>query len=660
MDITARLKELQRLVEYHSHRYYVLDDPVLSDFEYDRLYHELLALEEAHPTFADPNSPTRRVGGETLSSFQPVAHAVQMGSLQDVFDLNEIDAFDAWVRERVENPLYVVEAKIDGLSVSLEYRDGVFVRGSTRGDGHTGEDVTANLRTIRSIPLMLPEKPAYLEVRGEVYMPRKSFERVVAAQEENGEKPFKNSRNAAAGSLRLKDSRVTASRGLDIIIFNIQQTEGKQLSTHSESLAWLGTLGFRVSKAYSPCHSIADVKEHIKDLGTNRGKLSFDIDGAVVKVDSFSQREELGATSKFPKWAVAYKYPPEEKTTTLRGVEVKVGRTGALTPTALFDPLTLAGTTVTRAVLHNQDFIDRMAIAIGDVIVVRKAGDIIPEVVSVAEHCGAAPFRLPKTCPSCGGRVARAEGEAVLRCQNAACPAQLLRNLIHYASRDAMDIEGLGSAIIELLVESGLVRSSADLYNLEAMQLAPLERMGKRSAENLVAAIAASKERGLGRVLFALGIRGIGQRAAQLLARRFGDIEALLIASVEDIAAIDGFGGIMAQAVFEFLAQKENLHLIDRLAAAGVRMTDNMQPTGSALAGLTFVLTGTFPTLTRDEASEASTVGGDIDLNVIDEESIIGKWVMYEAAMVDVHHASSGKFPCALRRCEILLQYLSA
>ncbi|MGI6404264.1 MAG: NAD-dependent DNA ligase LigA [Oscillospiraceae bacterium] len=605
-----KIEELRKLVEYHDHRYYVLDDPQLEDYEYDQLYHQLLELEEQFPEFMDPNSPTQRVGGKGYTTFEPVIHTVQMGSLQDVFHLEELDAFDRRVRERVENPRYVVESKIDGLSVSLEYRDGVFFRGSTRGDGHTGEDVTANLRTIRSIPLKLSEPLPYLEVRGEVYMPRQSFERLVAAQENAGEQPFKNPRNAAAGSLRQKDSKITATRGLDIFVFNIQQIQGVELSGHKESLDYLKKLGFSVSPEYEVYDTIGEVKQRIEVIGQNRGKFPYDIDGAVVKVDNLTHRELLGATSKFPRWAVAYKYPPEEKVTTLRWVEVKVGRTGALTPTAVFDPITLAGTTVTRAVLHNQDYIDQKRIAVGDQIIVRKAGDIIPEVVGVAQHGGAQPYQLPQNCPSCGAQAVRPPGEAVLRCPNAECPAQLLRNLIHFASRDAMDIEGLGPAVVELLVENGLVQSPADLYHKTVEEIQPLERMGKRSAENLIAAIEASKKRDLSHLIFALGIRGIGQRAAQLLARRFGDMDALMIATPDEIASIEGFGEIMAQSVHSFFAQEGNRHLINALQEAGVNMKSNLRPTGSALEGLTFVLTGTLPTLSRSEASKMIEAAG--------------------------------------------------
>ena len=601
----ARIDELRKLLEYHAERYYDGDAPEIEDFEYDRLLRELVDLETAFPELDDPASITHRVGWKAGTTFASVTHAVPMASLQDAFSFEEIDDFDRRVSEKVENPLYVVEAKVDGLSVSLLYENGLFVRGATRGDGLTGEDVTENLRTIRSLPLKLASAPPLLEVRGEVFIPRAVFERLVAQQENAGEQPFKNPRNAAAGSLRQKDPKVTAKRQLDLAVFNVQQAEGVELTGHRQSLDYLAGLGFPVSPQYRRYGSIQEVKARVEEIGQTRGTLPFEIDGAVIKVDDFAQREVLGSTSKFPKWALAYKYPPEEKNTRLRGVEVKVGRTGALTPTAVFDPITLAGTTVTRAVLHNQEMIDKKGISIGDLITVRKAGDIIPEVVGVAEHLpGAETYRLPEACPSCGAKAVRPEGEAVLRCPNAACPAQLLRNLIHYASRDAMDIEGLGPAVVALLVENGLVRSAADLYRLEAEQIAPLERMGQKSAENLVAAIALSKERDASRLLFALGIRGIGQRAAQLLARRFGDIPSVMAAGAAQIAAIEGCGAIMAEAVVSFFAEEGNARLVEALREAGVKMESDLEPTGQSLAGLTFVLTGTLPTLSRSQASK--------------------------------------------------------
>ncbi|MBS1382595.1 MAG: NAD-dependent DNA ligase LigA, partial [Oscillospiraceae bacterium] len=484
-----------------------------------------------------------------------------------------------------------------------EYRDGVFVRGSTRGDGFVGEDVTENLRTIRSIPKTLPEALPFLEVRGEVYLPLENFSKIVAQQELNDERPFKNPRNAAAGSLRQKDPRVTARRMLDLLVFNIQQMEGRQVASHTESLDLLRSYGFPVIPNFHAVDTIDEAIAEIGEIGERRGENPYDIDGAVVKVNSFAQRETLGSTAKFPRWAVAYKYPPEEKETTLLAVEVKVGRTGALTPTAVFEPISLAGTTVSRAVLHNQDFIDEKQIAVGDVIRVRKAGEIIPEVLSVARHSGNPVYHLPDRCPSCGQPVSRDGDDAAIRCQNLACPAQLLRNLIHFASRDAMDIEGLGEAMVELLVGEGLLASPVDLYRLRAEQLSGLERLGEKSAANLIAAIGHSKGNDLSRLLFGLGIRNIGQKASQLLARRFGSMDGLLRADRESLTAIDSFGEVMADSLLSFFAQDENRMMIAQLASLGVNMTCFDRPASDRLAGLTFVLTGTLPSLTRSEAA---------------------------------------------------------
>lgn len=608
MDIKAaeaRVKELRELIEYHGHRYYVLDDPEIEDWQYDGLMHELLSLEEKFPGLFDENSPSVRVGGKALGTFAEVVHSVQMASLQDMFSFEELRAFDAKLRETVDAPVYVVEPKIDGLSVSLEYHGGRFVRGSTRGDGLTGEDVSENLRTVRSIPLKLKLELPFLEVRGEVFMPKQSFERVVAAQENNGETPFKNPRNAAAGSLRQKNPKITATRGLDIYVFNIQQIQGEQIYGHKQSLDFLKELGFKVSPSYRTFADIDGVIGEVERIGSLRGTLDFDIDGAVVKVDSFAQRDELGSTTKFPKWAAAFKYPPEEKPTKLLEIQINVGRTGALTPTAVFEPITLAGTTVTRAVLHNQDFINEKGISIGDEIIVRKAGDIIPEVVAVKSHrADAAAYKIPANCPSCGAVAVRLEGEAVLRCPNLECPAQLLRNLIHFASRDAMDIEGLGPAVVENLVGNFLVKSPADLYSLKAQDLCTLERMAEKSANNLVAAIEKSKSRDLGNLIFALGIRGIGSRAAQLLAQSFLEMDAVQNAEKDEIEAIEGFGSIMAESVRSFFALDSNRHLIGLLREAGVNMRSLSAPTGDVFAGKSFVLTGILPNLSRAEAKK--------------------------------------------------------
>lgn len=599
-----RVQELRKQIDYHSRRYYDEDAPEIEDDEFDALTRELRELEAAYPQLITPDSYTQRIHGEVSSLFTPVTHEVPLASLQDVFSLEELRDFDTRVREMIPDPVYVVEPKIDGLSIALEYRDGKFIRGATRGDGQVGEDVTANLRTIRSIPKKLKRPVERIIVRGEVYMPRENFAALVEKQELNGEKPFKNPRNAAAGSLRQKDPKVTRSRNLDIFVFNLQLIEGENVESHAHSLEYMKALGFSIIPFYKRTASIDEVVEEVERIGSMRGTLPFDIDGAVVKVDDFSQREQLGSTSKFPKWAVAYKYPPEEKETTLLDVEINVGRTGVLTPTGVFEPVTLAGTTVSRATLHNEDFILEKQLAVGDRVVLRKAGDIIPEVVRVASHQkGAEVYRMPHICPSCGGPVYREEEEAALRCPNPECPAQKLRNLIHFASRDAMDIEGLGPAVLEQLVNAGLVNYAYDLYGLEKDAVAGLERMGEKSADNLLAAIEKSKRCDLFRVIFALGIRHVGQKAAKLLADRFGEMEAVMQASEEEIASIDGFGGIMAQSVVAFFALPQSRHFVEQLRLAGVNMTCQTQRTDARFAGMTFVLTGTLPTLKRDEAA---------------------------------------------------------
>ena len=590
-----------KLLQYND-EYYNQDNPSVPDDVYDKLMARLRELETQHPEYAAPDSPTKRVGGSASAIFTKVQHTVQMASLQDVFSLEEVDEFDARMRQITDSP-YVVEVKIDGLSVSLEYENGVFSRGSTRGDGFVGEDVTQNLLTIPAIPKRLKTPVEYLEVRGEVYMPKETFARLAQQQEANGEAPFKNPRNAAAGSLRQKDSAVTAKRGLSIFVFNVQQSRGITFHSHKESLDWLASQGFAVSPRYTLCQTAEQVKAEIETIGSLRQSFSFDMDGAVVKVDNLADREAIGSTAKFPKWAVAFKYPPEEKETILRQIEISVGRTGVLTPTAVFDPVQLAGTTVSRATLHNQDNITQKDIRLGDIVVVRKSGDIIPEVVMVKSHGpDSVPYRMPDTCPSCGEKAVREEGEAALRCVNPFCPATLLKNLTHFASRDAMNIDGLGPSIMEGLVNQGLVKSPADLYDLTKDQLLTLERMGEKSADNLLAALENSKQAGLARLLFAFGVRNIGQKGAQLICRRFSTWEELLAATQEDLASVDGVGGIMAQNLYEFLHRPETLAQMERLKAAGVDLTQSNQATGSALAGMTFVITGTLPTLSRKEA----------------------------------------------------------
>lgn len=602
-DAQLRVAELTKQLHYHSHRYYVLDDPEISDFDYDAMLRELETLEAEFPELRSDNSPTVRVGGQASNSFEKVAHAVQMGSLQDAFSDGEMLDFFRRVEEKIDHPVYVVEPKIDGLSVSLEYRDGEFFRGSTRGDGFIGEDVTQNLRTIRSIPLKLTRPLPYLEVRGEVFMPRDSFLKVVERQEIEEETPFKNPRNAAAGSLRQKDPKVVAERGLDIYVFNVQQIEGEELTSHKQSLDLLRGLGFKVIPRYNTFEDPQQVLDEIASIGDRRGEYPFDIDGAVVKVDDFSEREILGAGAKYPKWAMAFKYPPEEKETVLKQIDVNVGRTGALTPVALFDPITLAGTTVSRAVLHNQDFITEKDIRIGDTIVVRKAGDIIPEVVSVAKHAEQSePFLLPEHCPVCGSEVVRVEDEAAVRCENPECPATRLRNIIHFASRGAMNIDGLGTANITALIDNGLIKSSADLYYLKREDLLKLERFADKSVDNLLSSIEKSKGNELWRLLFGLGIRGVGQSVAKLLCEKYGSIDELMAAPAEEIDEIYGVGGVIAHNIVQYFALPHSRQLIERFQAAGVNPTAVLVPKGDKLAGLTFVITGTLPTMKREEA----------------------------------------------------------
>lgn len=598
-----RIAELRETIEYHSRRYYDEDAPEIEDDEFDALTRELRELEEQYPHLITPDSYTQRVHGQVSKLFTPVAHEVPLGSLQDVFSEEEITVFDDRVRESVDRPKYVVEPKIDGLSVAIEYRNGRFYRGATRGDGNTGEDVSANLMQIKEIPQTLAEPVERLIVRGEVYMSRENFAALVREQEENGEKTFKNPRNSAAGTLRQKDSAVVAHRNLSVFMFNVQLIEGEVLTSHAESLERMKQLGFPVVPFYHVVDNADEMIEHVRNIGKKRPDLPFDIDGAVVKVDNFTDRETLGSTSKFPKWAIAFKYPPEEKETVLRSVEVNVGRTGVLTPTGVFDPVILAGTTVSRATLHNQNFIDEKALAIGDTVVMRKAGDIIPEVVRVTRHNGEPVYCLPSVCPSCGETVVREEDEADLRCVNPACPAQRLRNLIHFTSKDAMDMDGLGPAVLEKLVQEGLVASVDDLYTLTAEQIAALEGFQEKSAENIVKAVEKSKQNDLYRVIYGLGIHHIGEKAAKLLAMRFGTMEALMAATVEDVLSIDGFGEVMAQAVVSFFALVPSRDLVRRLAEAGVNMTAQVSQVDNRFVGMTFVLTGTLPTMKRSEAA---------------------------------------------------------
>ena len=599
-----RVNELTKIIEYHNNLYYNNDEPEISDYEYDMLLRELENLEAEYPELKRPDSPTTRVGGSAGEKFSPVTHAVPMESLHDSFSHDELRDFDRRVREAAGSVKYVVEPKFDGLSVSCEYRNGVFTRGSTRGDGTTGEDVTDNLMTIKSLPKRLKNAPEFIEVRGEVYMSFESFNALVKRQEENEEKPAKNPRNAAAGSLRQKNSKITAERQLDIFVFNIQQLEGAQVSSHSQSLEYLKQLGFPTS-FHKTFTDIEDVISEIERIGEHRGEYDYAIDGAVVKVDDFSQRELLGSTAKYPRWAEAYKYPPEEKPTKLLQIEINVGRTGVLTPVGVFEPVLLAGTTVSRATLHNSDFIAEKGVNVGDTVIIRKAGEIIPEVLSVAQKGeNAEPFTFPKVCPSCGSPVSR-DDEAAIRCTNTDCPAQLMRHLIHFVSRDAMDIDGLGPAVLEQLVGENLIKSPADLYRLEASQLISLERMAEKSANNLVAAVEKSKENELYRLVFALGIRNIGLKAAKLICENFATIDDIMNASAEDFEKIEGFGSVMAQSVQGYFALESTRELIDELKQLGLKMKPSEQkPKGGLLEGKTFVLTGTLPNMKRSEAAK--------------------------------------------------------
>ena len=620
-----QIEELRRQIEYHNNKYYTEDAPEISDYEYDMLYRRLENLEAAFPELKAADSPTEKVGAAGYNTFTEVVHTVPMESLHDSFSEEELREFDRKVRGVVSDPVYVVEPKFDGLSVALEYVNGVYTRGSTRGDGTTGEDVTLNIGTIRSVPKILNDPVPFLEVRGEVYMSDESFKSLCERQELLEEKPFKNPRNAAAGSLRQKDPKITAQRELDIYVFNIQVIEGETVTNHHDALERLKALGFTVSPLYCRTGDIETVIEKIREIGDKRGTFPYPIDGAVVKVDDFAQREMLGSTAKFPRWAEAYKYPPEEKETTLIDIEVAVGRTGVLTPTGIFDPVFLAGTTVSRATLHNQDFITEKDIRIGSKVIIRKAGEIIPEVVAVVSNPeNTEPYRLPDRCPSCGEEVTKLEDEAAVRCTNPQCPAQLLRNLIHFASRDAMDIEGLGPAAVEQLAAALSVGSPADLYDITAEQLTELDRFGKKSAENLVAAIQKSKENDLSKLLFALGIPHIGAKAAKTLSETFKSMDALIAADAEQIAAIDGFGGIMAEEVYAFFKKPSALELIERLKAAGVNMIGESTVSDTRFLGKTFVLTGTLPTLSRKEASELiEKSGGKVSGSVSKKTSYV-------------------------------------
>ena len=603
------LKEIARLREELNragYEYYVLDNPTMSDYDYDHALRRLEELEAAHPEAVTPDSPTQRVGGQALEAFTQVTHRVPLESLQDVFDFDELRAFDQRVRSVEPKVAYSVEPKVDGLSVALEYQDGLFVRGATRGDGSVGEDVTENLRTIKSIPLRIPETPGTLIVRGEVYMPKKVFHALNEEREKRGEALFANPRNAAAGSLRQLDPKIAAQRKLDIAVFNIQWSEHTDLGSHTEGLNYLKDKGFKVIP-HVICQTIEEAVSQVEAIGEGREHYPFDIDGAVIKVDNLAQRQTLGSTAKFPRWAAAYKYPPEVKPSRVTDIVIQVGRTGVLTPKAVLEPVRLAGTTVTNATLHNQDFISEKDIRIGDTVLVRKAGEIIPEVLSVVldkRPDGTVPYRFPQVCPECGAPVERDEDGAHIRCTGAECPAQLLRTLAHFASRDAMDIEGLGIAVVENLVGAGLVKTPGDLYFLKEEDVAALERMGKKSAQNLLAAIEKSKEQDLSRLIYAFGIRQVGQKTGKVLSGHFGSLDALQAASVDELTAVEDIGEITARSIVEWFHSPQSLHLIARLKEAGVNMLAQQKGEDQRFAGKTFVLTGSLERFTRDEATK--------------------------------------------------------
>ena len=606
MDPKERILQLTKLLNDANHRYYVLDDPTMPDFEYDRLLRELEELEAAHPELALPESPTKRVGGEALSKFEKVTHAVPLMSLQDVFSPEELTEFLEKTLAEYPQAEFSVEPKIDGLSVALEYVDGRFVRGATRGDGNVGEDVTENLKTIRSIPMVLTGAPSRIIVRGEVFMPKKSFHQLNERQEAEGKPLFANPRNAAAGSLRQLDPKIAAQRKLDILIFNVQLAEGVEFLSHGQSLQYLRDLGFKVIDA-KILRAASAVVDYVMSINEDREKLSCDIDGAVIKVNELSLRDRMGATAKFPKWAVAYKYPPEIKPTVVEDIVVQVGRTGVLTPKAVVRPVRLAGTTVTNATLHNQDFISERDIRIGDTVLIRKAGEIIPEILEVdisKRPAGAAPFRLPSICPVCGAATQKDEDGAFIRCTGAECPAQLSRNIAHFVSRDAMDIEGLGAAIVDALIEKGLLKSPADIYYLSLEEMKSLWQKGDTAAKKLLAAIESSKQQDVSRLIYALGIRNVGAKTGKILASQFGSLDALMNATVEELTQVSDVGEITAANIADWFASPQSQHMIRRLKEAGVNFDSKRVVSDTRFAGMTFVLTGALSKFTRDEATE--------------------------------------------------------
>ena len=626
MNPKDRIAELTNILTEAGYRYYVLDNPTLPDFEYDQLLRELENLEKAYPEFACPNSPTRRVGGEALSQFEKVVHPVPLMSLQDVFSIEELNDFLEKIAEAEPEACFSVEPKIDGLSVALEYENGRFVRGATRGDGNVGEDVTENLKTIRSIPMVIQNAPERLIVRGEVFMPKKQFEKLNAMQEKEGKQLFANPRNAAAGSLRQLNSKVTASRGLDIYIFNVQLAEGVSFSSHSQSLNYLKDLKFKVIP-HVLLTTPKDIAEEVTAINENRESLICDIDGAVIKVDNLAQRERLGSTAKFPRWAAAYKYPPEIKPTIVEDIVVQVGRTGVLTPKAVVRPVRLAGTTVTNATLHNQDFISQRDIRIGDTVLIRKAGEIIPEILEVdlsRRPDGTVPYKLPDTCPICGAAVEQDADGAFLRCTGAECPAQLSRNIAHFVSRDAMDIDGLGSSIVDALIERSLIHSPADIYYLSQEELASLWKSGTQNAKKLTAAIENSKQQDVSRLIYALGIRQVGAKTGKVLASCFGSLDALMAASLEELLAVPDVGEITARSIYDWFRKAQSIHMVERLRQAGVNFASTRVVTDTRFAGQTIVLTGTLSRFTREEATEKiELLGGKVSGSVSKKTSFV-------------------------------------
>lgn len=626
MIAIERIRELTSLLNEAGYQYYVLDDPKMPDFEYDRLLRELEELEKAYPEYASPDSPTKRVGGAALSQFEKVNHPVPLMSLQDVFSLEELNDFLDKTLEAEPGAEFSVEPKIDGLSVALEYVDGLFVRGATRGDGNVGEDVTENLKTIRSIPMTLENAPHRLIVRGEVFMPKKSFEALNARQEEEGKPLFANPRNAAAGSLRQLDPKIAAKRGLDIYVFNVQLVEGAEFSGHSESLDYLKQLKFKVIP-HKKLVSTEEIDREVEAINEHRELLICDIDGAVIKVDNFAQRERLGETAKFPKWAAAFKYPPEIKPTVVEDIMVQVGRTGVLTPKAVVKAVRLAGTTVTNATLHNQDFISQRDIRIGDTVLIRKAGEIIPEILEVdlsKRPSDSIPYFLPKTCPVCGAEVVKDEDGAFLRCTGAECPAQLRRNLSHFVSRDAMDIDGLGEAIVEGLIEKGLLKSPADIYELTLDEIKSLWKSGTTAAKKLLDSIERSKQQDVSRLIYALGIRQVGAKTGKVLASTFGSLDALMAATLEQLTQVPDVGSITAQNIYDWFHQPQSQHLVERLRAAGVNFESKRAITDSRFAGKIFVLTGALSKFTREEATEKiELLGGKVSGSVSKKTSYV-------------------------------------